>query len=221
VPLKHALIGALVVAVLFESAKRAFALFVTQFPSYELIYGAFAAVPLFLMWVFISWVIILLGAELSRALSVYNPNAAMHQQPHLQIVMAVLYRLWLAQEKGEIISDRQLLQEVPGLDQEGWDKYVVLLKDQGLVSQDNRGDYLLCRDLGRTSLYQLINMLPWPLPAASQTVALSIWQRKLDQLLLQSDEQQQLLFEVSVEHLFGSEGSVPVKEERQREGDHG
>ena len=64
VPLKHAAIGGAMVALLFELGQEIFAEATTFFPSYQLIYGAFAAVPLFLLWLFLSWSVILLGAEI-------------------------------------------------------------------------------------------------------------------------------------------------------------
>ena len=63
VPLKHAAIGGAVVALLFQIGQEVFAEASTFFPSYQLIYGAFAAVPLFLLWLFLSWSVILLGSE--------------------------------------------------------------------------------------------------------------------------------------------------------------
>ena len=54
VPLRHAVVGGAFTAVLFEAAKQLFGLYVSYFPSYQLIYGAFAAVPLFLLWVYLS-----------------------------------------------------------------------------------------------------------------------------------------------------------------------
>jgi membrane protein len=62
--------GALVAALAFEVAKRMFGLFIKQFPTYAIIYGALAALPLFLLWMYLSWLITLVGAVLAAALPV-------------------------------------------------------------------------------------------------------------------------------------------------------
>lgn len=62
--------GGLFAAVAFEIAKRIFASFVIQFPTYTIVYGALAAVPLFLVWIYVSWLIILIGAVIAAALPV-------------------------------------------------------------------------------------------------------------------------------------------------------
>ena len=67
---RDALWGGLVAAIAFEVAKRLFALFVRQFPTYTMVYGALAALPLFLLWVYVSWMITLIGAVLTAALPV-------------------------------------------------------------------------------------------------------------------------------------------------------
>lgn len=62
--------GALFAAIAFEIAKRLFSVFIKQFPTYTVIYGALAALPLFLIWVYLSWVITLFGAVIAAALPV-------------------------------------------------------------------------------------------------------------------------------------------------------
>ena len=63
-----ALSGAMIAAVLFELSKSAFALYFTHFPVYKDIYGALAIIPLLFVWVFISWVVILVGAQVAASL---------------------------------------------------------------------------------------------------------------------------------------------------------
>jgi membrane protein len=65
---RDALWGGLAAAIAFEVAKRVFAVFIRQFPAYAIIYGALAALPLFLLWMYLSWMITLVGALLTAAL---------------------------------------------------------------------------------------------------------------------------------------------------------
>jgi len=63
-----ALSGAMIASVLFELSKSTFALYFTHFPVYKEIYGALAIIPLLFVWIFISWVVILVGAQVAASL---------------------------------------------------------------------------------------------------------------------------------------------------------
>ncbi|MFQ1046794.1 virulence factor BrkB family protein [Avibacterium paragallinarum] len=68
VSIKHSAAGALVAVIFFTLGKQAFTWYITNFPSYQLIYGAMATLPIMLLWIQLSWIAILLGAQLAAAL---------------------------------------------------------------------------------------------------------------------------------------------------------
>src|SRR4029453_13372659 len=62
---RHALAGGLFVAVCLALSKRALTAYFGAVPAYALVYGAFATLPIFFVWIYLSWVIILLGAVIA------------------------------------------------------------------------------------------------------------------------------------------------------------
>jgi len=71
---RHAIAGGVFVAVGLEVAKRVLAWYVGVMPTYSMVYGAFAAVPIFLLWIYVGWVIVLWGAVIAA----YAPSLSMH-----------------------------------------------------------------------------------------------------------------------------------------------
>jgi membrane protein len=65
---RDALVGGVGAAIAFELAKRGFGFYVRRIPTYTAVYGAFAAVPMFLLWMYLSWFITLAGATVVSAL---------------------------------------------------------------------------------------------------------------------------------------------------------
>jgi membrane protein len=82
VELRHAVIGGIAAAIMFELMKRGFAFYIGKVPSYTLVYGAFATVPIFLIWIYLSWVVALVGAEIAAALPDFDvPRASAAARP--------------------------------------------------------------------------------------------------------------------------------------------
>lgn len=65
---RHALAGGLTAAVLFECTKQGFTWYVSNFHNYEIIYGALSSIPIFLLWIYLSWLVVLAGAEVTAVL---------------------------------------------------------------------------------------------------------------------------------------------------------
>lgn len=70
--LRHTLVGSFIATLLFQLAKYGFGIYLSYFPTYELLYGALATVPIFLVWLYVSWLIILLGAVISHVVAGKN-----------------------------------------------------------------------------------------------------------------------------------------------------
>jgi membrane protein len=80
VPWRHALLGAIVASILFEGAKQVFGYTVRNSPTYGIAYGAFAAFPVFLVWLYISWMVALFGAELTASAAYWHANHWKHSE---------------------------------------------------------------------------------------------------------------------------------------------
>ena len=78
VPWRNAFAGALVAALAFEAAKFGFAFYLTQVQTYRVVYGALAAVPLFLVWIYVCWLIVLIGAAVTATLTLSPASAQRH-----------------------------------------------------------------------------------------------------------------------------------------------
>lgn len=77
VPVLESTLGAILAAVLFELAKKVFTLYITSFPTYQLIYGVLSSVPILLVWIYFSWCVVLFGAEFAATLTVFRKNRAL------------------------------------------------------------------------------------------------------------------------------------------------
>ncbi len=80
---KHALIGATSAALLFEIAKEGFGYYIAHYGTYKSIYGALAGIPIMMIWLYMSWLVVLLGAEFTATLGEWQSNRTLRgNQPH-------------------------------------------------------------------------------------------------------------------------------------------
>lgn len=159
VPLKHALTGGIITALVFEVLKFAFGLIVAN-SSLSSIYGAFAIVPLFLLWVNLTWMIILAGAVLVHTIGIYQVALRDRGYPDLVAAMVVLWYFYQCSQKGEGLDETELLQL--GLSSGQWQRVREALEGEQWIAVTNQGDFVLCRDLHGQRVGQLVTLLDLP-----------------------------------------------------------
>lgn len=154
VPWRNALIAAVLIAFLLEGGKYIFAKVVGMFPSYKLIYGAFAIVPLFLLWVYLAWILLLFGAEFSYALSHYAP--VNRKLPLLWQRLLLVERMARLQAEGTILTESGLISLLPELTAVQVRMRLQHFQQQGLAAQTQDGQWLWLKDRQKMSISELV-----------------------------------------------------------------
>lgn len=159
VPHSHALIGALAAAIVFESMNRIFGYYISHFPTYKLVYGAFASVPIFLMWVYLSWLAILLGAVLASSLSHWRSSGEQHLLPATQLLDALRVLQIMADcfQQGKISSITELSRSL----HIGYDTLEMILDKLAgaeMVRNVEGQEWLLMRDVGNIRTSELLRL---------------------------------------------------------------
>lgn len=208
---KHAILGGIVCAILFEFAKYGFGIYVKEMPSYENIYGAIAIIPLFLIWIYVSWMIVLFGAHITFCLSSFRLQDEMEHRSkggwtYLD-ALRVLEHLYQAQKEGKtvsVISFRKGAILLPHYQMNDLLEYLQRFK---WVNQAADGQWLLAKDMKETSLYDLHKLLPVRLPMAGYELDDSKLSNNLKSRLGKHQEQVKQDLSISIDEFLRTEQS--------------
>jgi len=157
VAISHALAGGVLAGLLFEGMKRGFALYVTHFPTYTLIYGAFAAIPIFLLWIYLSWLVVLAGAEVAASLSYWRGGVwRVKDTPGRRFydALRMLAALHDAQHQGEPVSLQRLRRQV-SLGFEEMEDVLERLAEINLARRVSGGGWVACRNLDEVKVSEI------------------------------------------------------------------
>jgi len=162
--LRHSIAGGTVAAVLFEILKHGFSFYLGLTDPYRIVYGAMATIPIFLLWIYLSWCMILFGAEFAAAIPDWRLDRDAHRRSppgpgeRLAMAIAVLRAIWTATGDDERPHREVLEHRIPG-GAEAYSRVLGELIQTGyvVVTEDER--LAVARDLGDTTIYKLMRDL--------------------------------------------------------------
>lgn len=158
IPVSHALGAALLTAAFFEIAKWCFGVFVSSFSTYQLIFGALASVPLFLIWIYLSWAIVLLGAEICHAFDAFEMTGEVERDHPLIEVINLVLILANAQSEGRTLDEAEL----DKLSEEGKRainfEWLERLLNYGIVVKTQEQSYCLLKSADQIPMLELYDV---------------------------------------------------------------
>jgi membrane protein len=163
---RDGLLGGIAAGALLEICKFGFTLFIDHYNSYEAIYGALAVIPIFLLWMYLSWSVVLFGAEIAAAVPLWGIDEALALAPEitdLELALRLLEALTAQVRDGGTVR-------LPSLARKARTSTGVVgdclnrLGAAGLVAATQDGGYVLARDLAQVSLQKLEAALEQHLP---------------------------------------------------------
>jgi len=105
--IRDALTGGFLAALAFEGMKYGFAAYVAHFPTQKVIYGAFASVPIFLLWIYLSWLVVLSGAVVAAVMPDWRERTSQAEAVtggQFLDALQILRVLWEAHRTGELVT---------------------------------------------------------------------------------------------------------------------
>jgi membrane protein len=177
---RDATVGALVAAILFELARWGFRLFVHGAHTYQQIYGkALAAIPIFLVWIYLSWIIVILGASIAASISAYeyrSPDEALPEDAEFLGLMVVLKHFVDAQRSGKTVDPASVCASEPRLRSALVAAYFDDLVRASLIQRSDSGGWLLSRSLDSADLLRVYRHSNYRLPLrpAQEAAALNL-----------------------------------------------
>jgi len=203
VPFKFAAIGGFVTAVFFELMKMGFGYFVAN-SSFQLIYGAFAVVPLFLLWINILWMIILAGAVFVRTLAEGSYSGHVKRLPDLFALLRCMEVFSRCSHTGRKVTDKDCV--VAGVSLLQWQSLRSALVKENWIAVTETGDYVLSRDLDTLSLWDAAALAGTPVDqfSAPEVMADRAWEKQFHALRQDIGENLQSTLSLTLKQLFDS-----------------
>ncbi len=166
---RFAMIGAVLASAVIEAVKWGVGLYLGGFATYQKIYGALALIPIFMGWIYFSWIAILLGASLASSLSAFRYQPASQRLPigyELYGLLRLIGRFQEARGEGKGLHLDDIRRSEPMLTDALVQQMLSQLSGARVLSRAESGEWLLARDLDDVSLADLYETCHLRIPIA-------------------------------------------------------
>ncbi|MBT4890439.1 MAG: YihY family inner membrane protein [Rhodospirillales bacterium] len=172
VSFKAALMGAVISGLLFTTLRMIFGWYVATFPTYQNVYGTLSVVPIFLIWMYLSWSVVLLGAVITRSAGDFKGRELrftmgdMHDNERVVTAMALINTLFQTSKTEVLLNETKLVAQSK-CDHELGEIELEVLINKGLISLNTDSKCILSRDLSHMSLHDLYQAMDMTLPQSA------------------------------------------------------
>lgn len=166
VPFRFAVASGLLAALLFEGLKFGFTSYIRN-TSFEALYGALALIPIFMVWLYSSWVVILFGASVAASLSAFRYQPKKYRLPvgqEFYAYLRLLARLDACRGTGHGLHMQQMQQIEPMMTDDLLQELLAGLCSLHIVMRGENGGWILTRDLEAVTLNELYERLHLRIP---------------------------------------------------------
>lgn len=216
---RHALLGGLVAALLFEGLKALFGLYISRVGTFQSVYGSLSALPVFLIWMYLGWAVVLFGAAIAAARPEWLATRA--SEAHggaltparcLLRALQVIDVLYTTGRAGGTVDNDMLLAAAAG-DGDALATVMTRLHAAGYITRTDADTAVLIRDLDDFSLHDLYRALGYAIDTFDpESAADTPWAAELAALLAQADAAGRTVLAPTIKQLLGKTGPRLIAE---------
>ena len=217
VGLTAGIIGGLFAGISFTLLRKAFGWYIITFPTYQNIYGALSVVPIFLVWMYMSWLVVLIGAILTASVSEWRSAggkplpSGVASGMRLIIAVQILAILYGASREGRGAVHRNEIMRSTGGGGEAVDRILNLLRSNNFVERTSHNRWLLARSAETVTVYDLYAVLGLDFAQRSVPIGDGEWRKKLSMTISDLSEANRSALGISLADLFADDEPKEIR----------
>lgn len=211
--------GALIAGIGFTLLRKLFGWYIITFPTYQNIYGAMSVVPIFLVWMYLSWLLVLMGAVLTASVSEWQSaggkplSTTVGSSMRLVIAAQTLGVLCNASHDGSGSVHRSQIVRLTGVGGEAVDRIMNTLRANHYIERTAGNRWLIARDLQTVTLFDLYQTLGLGFSESRLLEGEEAWRGRIAERVEELRASNRSVMSATLKEILGNgEDQQPVRE---------